>query len=187
MSVHDLDLTPPASPSSPIGRAAAASLAADAARDAALDAQGPPPPLVPEEDGDLFRDDAPPEPAVRAPEPAPPEEPPAEPEAPSAPEEAAEEPNLTGKRVVQYFDTENAEEGWHVIGVLTAGSFNPTLYEGTRDDAVKAALDDSANATLADMVRSDFERFYLNSVPASSWSPARFKPRVLKTTWMVTR
>lgn len=116
-----------------------------------------PPPLVPEPD------------AGSTPDPDPP-----------ADEEAAR-PNLAGKRVVLYAKTGAA--GW----IAVSGSDGPLLYEGDRDTAVTAALDDERNTKLADMVRADPARFLLVSVPASSWAPAPVKPKVTKTTWTVVR
>lgn len=135
-----------------------------AAGDAAFDAHKTPPPLVPEAD----------KPA----EPIKPESA-GEPD-PPADEEAAR-PNLAGKRVVLYAKTGVA--GWIALN----GPHGPLLYDGDRDTAVTAALDDERNTKLADMVRNDPERFLLVSVPASSWAPAPVKPKVTKTTWTVVR
>ncbi len=178
----------PASPNSPVGRAAAARAAEDAARDAALAAQGPPPPLVPDESFEIDElpspdDDHLPMPPSLPPipepgEPATEDEMPveSEPESPAPAED--ERPDLAGKRIVLFFDIEHATRGWAIVD---------GMYEGTRDDAIKAALDDQRGERLADEIRSKPERFLLVSVPASSWAPAPVKPRVTKTTWVVQR
>ncbi len=184
--------TAPASPNSPVGRAAAARAAEDAARDAALAAQGPPPPLVPNDDetfdldpmaGEIVaihgRSEVPSLPPIPEPgEPATEDEMPveSEPESPAPAED--ERPDLAGKRIVLFFDIEHPTWGWAIVD---------GMYEGTRDDAIKAALDDQRGERLADEIRSKPERFLLVSVPASSWAPAPVKPRVTKTTWVVQR
>lgn len=104
-----------------------------------------------------------------------------------APDDEPDGRELSGKRVVLYVDTEYPRAGWRVLAAEDDGVVTPLLYEGARDDAVRAALDDERNEELADLVRNDPERFLLVSVPASSWAPAKMKPRVTKTTWTVVR
>lgn len=201
-------LNPPASAGSPIALAAAAAqarIAAERAADvaslaqhepaesppapdhadlAAIDAafgKGDAAPLVPptleathEFDG-VAANDAGPAPVVAV-------DPPAE----EAPEADESQTALAGKRVVLYNDFEMV--GWHEVREEVAGNrYTPLLYDGTRDDAIKEALDDERNKTLADLVRADPARFLLVSVPASSWAPAPVEPFVTKTTWRVKR
>lgn len=105
-----------------------------------------------------------------------------------APDDEPDGRELAGKRVVLVYDVQYAT-GWKLLVNPDSqqGFAEPLLYEGNRDEAPKAALDDERNATLADLVRTDPERFLLVSVPASSWAPATMKPRITKTTWTVVR
>lgn len=205
MPVHPTPLTPdtaPASPGSPVRAAAEANLlkmqqaatAREAERQQAIaeaNAAVNAPPSPPRLDAEHTFDDAPALPTITDID----QVEGAQVESGSAvladPPEIEEEarPDLAGKRVVLYFDTVNAGEGWSLIekGRSTITRPDPLLYEGTRDDAIKAMLDDERNGTIADMVREDPTRLLFNSVPASSWAPAPVKPKVTQTTWVVVR
>lgn len=149
--------------------AAAVGRVEDLPTDDAFGVLDTPPPLVPP--GDNAREPDPPASAV----------------APPADEEVAER-ELSGKRVVQVYDLRGT--GWELLSDPAAGVVGmaaPLLYDGDRDSAIRAALDDERNEALADAVRNDPARFLLVSIPASSWAPAHVKPRVMKTTWAIAR
>lgn len=116
------------------------------------------------------------------------QDPPAEPPPADTDAEVDDEPSkreLSGKRVVLVRDTQGAPE-WHLL-VDGGDPDKPQLYEGDRDSAPRAALEDPRNEDLAQAATATPLRFKLVAIPASSWYPAAAKPRTIKTTWELVR
>ena len=100
----------------------------------------------------------------------------------------------TGKFVVLVFDHRLAggapDEGLAFLdhqrwGLLVNDDGEPTYYNGDRDNARREVLDDPRHEKLAAVCRERPGTVSLVAVPASSWAPAKPRPREVKTTWVL--